>query len=387
MSQAKCLLALGFDVRIVTGEVDFGRWESELAGIRVESVGSRDWLDRLGGRETWISRRLRRLSKVLSDVDVAIAHNYPMPRVLAHAETKARKIWYCNEPYREIHLETAHPTLAQRRQSGTIGNTMAEQHYMRMYRKQFESRFGIRHRYTAEGQRDLATAERFGLMCGNSGFARELAMQTYGQRPCKVLYPIVRFPAPRAPRRGLDRSALRILVHTRLVAEKNIDTVIRGFALFVSSGRNRGQLHIVGEGPCRQALEHLAEELRIGHMTRFHGFLSEAELDRLYDTCEVFTLLSIDEPFGMVFPEAAARGLIMVGPSHGGPLEILGQGEFGFVTDAFSPESLADVYNQIASVTDQEVDRSRTAADQSCRQRFAESAIASQIVSTYELDG
>ena len=74
----------------------------------------------------------------------------------------------------------------------------------------------------------------------------------------------------------------------------------------------------------------------------------------------------------MVFPEAAARGLLLVGPSHGGPAEILEQGALGFVADAFSPEALADVYARVVALTDSEADALRDAADRSCRQRFSE---------------
>jgi phosphatidylinositol alpha 1,6-mannosyltransferase len=120
---------------------------------------------------------------------------------------------------------------------------------------------------------------------------------------------------------------------------------------------------------------------------RFHGFVSQSELSRIYEACEVFTLLPIDEPFGMVFPEAAARGLLMVGPDHGGPWEILDEGKLGFVADPFSAESLSEIYRRIASMSDHEVDRKREAADASCRARFSESTIMSQMNSVYELEG
>ncbi len=363
LGQAKCLRAQGFNVRIITSDVDMSRWSNDLNGIRTELLGKRDWLDKLGGRELWIARRSKRLSKYLTEVDVAIAHNYPMPRVLADTQAKSRKIWYCNEPYREIHLNSTHPTLASRRDAGKPANTMAERRFLRMYNRQRGLPLGLRHQLVAEGTRDLTTVDRLDLICANSKYARELAIRTYGPRDCRVVYPIVNFPACSSQRQGLDRQELRVLVHTRLVPEKNVDTVMRGFAKFIQSGHFRGQLHIVGEGPCSRELQSLARQLNIELHTTFHGFVSESELRRIYDSCEVFTLLSIDEPFGMVFPEAAARGLLLVGPSHGGPAEILEQGALGFVADAFSPEALADVYARVVALTDSEADALRDAAD------------------------
>jgi glycosyltransferase involved in cell wall biosynthesis len=386
LSQAKCLLGQGFNVRVITRIVDESRWREEMNGMQIALLGGPDWLEALGGREAWITRRAERLSKLLSDIDVAIAHNYPMPRVLANAASRARKVWYCNEPYREIHLDAAHPTLSSRRSAGIQAQTMAESHFARMVRRQRRWPLGTQHRFAAEGTRDLKTVNELDLLCANSGYARELAMRTYGSRPCKVLYPIVRFPADNSSRRGLDRGELRVLVQTRLVPEKNVDTVLRGFARFTHGGRYRGQLHIVGEGPSRPALETLARQLGIVATTQFHGFVSDFELRRIYGSCQVFALLSIDEPFGMVFPEAAARGLLLVGPDHGGPAEILDGGKLGYVTDAFSADGFAEALERIAKLSDQDADALRTTADRACRERYCASTIGPQMRSAYELD-
>ena len=99
----------------------------------------------------------------------------------------------------------------------------------------------------------------------------------------------------------------------------------------------------------------------------------------MYDACDVFALLPLDEPFGMVFPEAAARGLLMIGPDHGGPLEILDSGRLGWCVDAFSPEALAQALSQVASLSDAEADRRRAQADHACRARFAEAVVGPQL--------
>jgi glycosyltransferase involved in cell wall biosynthesis len=108
---------------------------------------------------------------------------------------------------------------------------------------------------------------------------------------------------------------------------------------------------------------------------RFHGYLPEQDLKSVYETCDVFALLTLDEPFGMVYPEAAAKGLLLVGPDHGGPLEILAGGAHGWTIDAFSPEALCEALEQIWSLDDAEVDRRREAADRACRDRFGLAAV------------
>ncbi len=376
---------LGHKVTIVTSAVNEARWRDELRQFQVRQLAARDWLDVLGGRELWIARRVRQLSPLIADMDVAIAHNYPMSRVLAHARTTCRKIWYCNEPYREIHLAAAHPTLAARSRDGAAPTTMADVHFRRKFAKQQKWAFNLDQKFVGEGRRDLRTVNKIDLLCANSNYARELAIRTYGPRPCKVLYPAIQFPASSERRHGLGRSQLRVLAHTRLVPEKNVDTVLRGFAQFVGRAKLNASLSVVGEGPCREPLERLARELGVEQLVRFHGFVSELELRRIYDNCDVFALLPIDEPFGMVFPEAAARGLLLIGPDHGGPLEIMEGGKNGFAADTFSPASLADVFERITQLSDEEIERTRDRAEESCRRRFSEKAIASQIESVYEL--
>jgi glycosyltransferase involved in cell wall biosynthesis len=137
---------------------------------------------------------------------------------------------------------------------------------------------------------------------------------------------------------------------------------------------------VVGAGPFLNRLETLAGSLCPAGSIRFHGYLPDEELRRVYEACDVFALLTLDEPFGMVYPEAAAKGLLMVGPDHGGPMEILDGGRLGWVVDAFSPEALAEALEQIWSLDDAEVDRRREAADRACRARYGVETVGPQLM-------
>jgi glycosyltransferase involved in cell wall biosynthesis len=107
--------------------------------------------------------------------------------------------------------------------------------------------------------------------------------------------------------------------------------------------------------------------------------VSAAEVDAISASCDVFALLPFDEPFGMVFPEAAVRGLLLVGPDHGGPVEILDGGGLGFVADPFSPDSVADAFSRIHAMSDAEVDRRRMEASAACLSRFSEETIGPEM--------
>jgi glycosyltransferase involved in cell wall biosynthesis len=226
---------------------------------------------------------------------------------------------------------------------------------------------------------DLENTRKLDAIYAISEYSRDNVRRVYGRDDAGVIYPVVRFPPPRPHRSGLDRRGLQVLTHSRLETTKNVDTVIRGFARFVAR-QPESQLHVVGEGAQRANLEKLARTLQISQSVRFHGYLPEKELDSVYDACDVFALLTLDEPFGMVFPEAAARGLLLVGPDHGGPLEIMDGGRLGWPCDPFSPEALSEVLLAVSGLTDADVDRRRNTADRACRDRYSESVIGPQLL-------
>ena len=385
LSQARYLRDLGFEVRVVTCILDEQRWHDQLDGLPVDVLGAKDWIDKLGGNGVWLERRTKRLAAALSGVDVTIAHNYPMSRMLTDTHAEARKIWYCHEPNREIHLTASHPALESRANEKPDPESDAISSYLH-YRGRLNSPFrSTRYKMARERGRDIASIDGMDILCANSNYTKELAVRTYGPRPFRVLYPIVRFADRGPPRAGLDRGELRILVHTRLESPKNVDTVFRGFSRFIAKQPQRAILHVVGQGASQSRLVRLANDLGIARSVIFHGFLPEAELSSIYARCEVFALLPIDEPFGMVFPEAASRGLLLVGPDHGGPFEIMEEGKIGFACNAFSPEALADNFERIVSLSDRQVDELREAADMSCRSRFSAATIGPQMLTAYDL--
>jgi glycosyltransferase involved in cell wall biosynthesis len=187
-----------------------------------------------------------------------------------------------------------------------------------------------------------------------------------------VIYPtvpIVEDP-PARPGGGLDSAGLRVLVHSRLEPVKNIAMVLRGFHAFRTSHPGAHELHVVGQGQEEPNLRAVARELGIEPLVRFHGFLDQQSLEAVYARCDVMALLPADEPFGMVYPEAAQRGLLLIGPDHGGPVEILDGGALGWTVDIFSPEPLAEAFAEAWRLPAHEVTRRRERAAAACRDRY-----------------
>lgn len=116
----------------------------------------------------------------------------------------------------------------------------------------------------------------------------------------------------------------------RLDKEKGLETLIRGFSLFIKTHKN-AKLLIAGKPVChtdeyKKSLEHLTSELGIADSVKFLSHLTNPV--PLYQISNVTVLTSShSEPFGRTIIESMACGTPVVANRTGGIPEIL-TGEF-----------------------------------------------------------
>ena len=107
-----------------------------------------------------------------------------------------------------------------------------------------------------------------------------------------------------------DNEIPQLITVCRLVPAKGIDILLKACAEL--KRRNRPYvLHIIGDGPAREELEHLAQELGIYDETIFYGYMLHPE--EFMPFFDIFVLPSRAESFGSVFAEAALCWLALVG--------------------------------------------------------------------------
>jgi phosphatidylinositol alpha-1,6-mannosyltransferase len=137
--------------------------------------------------------------------------------------------------------------------------------------------------------------------------------------------------------RGLGR---RLLTVSRLdEAYKHVDAVI---AAIKEPALSSAVLTVVGDGPRRPALEHLAREVGVLDRVLFTGNVDEATLDRAYRDNDLFVLPSTGEGFGLVYAEAMAHGLPCVGARGCGTEDVVVDGITGRLVDEPSPLAVAE---------------------------------------------
>ncbi len=99
-----------------------------------------------------------------------------------------------------------------------------------------------------------------------------------------------------------DDTSVIISVIAELIRRKNVDWVIRAVKEY--DGRQNIQLMIAGDGVCREELQQLSENTPKIH---FLGRISHEKVMDLLEKSHIFALPSVNETFGLVYLEAAAK--------------------------------------------------------------------------------
>jgi phosphatidylinositol alpha-1,6-mannosyltransferase len=98
---------------------------------------------------------------------------------------------------------------------------------------------------------------------------------------------------------------------------------------------------IVGDGDDRPRLEKLAVECGVAKNVQFTGSVPSEELPEYFRLADVFVMPSALEGFGIVFLEAMATGVRVIGGSQDGSRDALCDGALGTLVDPENGEELA----------------------------------------------
>jgi teichuronic acid biosynthesis glycosyltransferase TuaC len=165
------------------------------------------------------------------------------------------------------------------------------------------------------------------LVLANSEGIAELS-RAQGARETRVVHLGTDLPAAARPPRARRSGAAQTLVTVgHLVARKRHADVLRALAVLTPRHPTL-RYAIVGAGPERQALEHLAARLEIAERVDFHGQLPHEQAVELARSCTLFVMPSTEEAFGVAYVEAMAGGVPAIGcRGEPGPEEIAAAGD------------------------------------------------------------
>jgi glycosyltransferase involved in cell wall biosynthesis len=139
----------------------------------------------------------------------------------------------------------------------------------------------------------------------------------------------------------------------RLSAQKGVDSLL--LAAYRLKKHNYGiKLHIVGDGPDRQALYALAGRLGIAEQVVFHGMIDPAQVADFYEKHSIFLLGSRDEGQPNALLEAMAGGMPVIVSASGGA-EYLVDETMGIVCSPEDPDAIFTAMSQMLSMTTEQL--------------------------------
>ena len=190
---------------------------------------------------------------------------------------------------------------------------------------------------------ERAHVRRAGLVMTTSRYAAARLVQLYGLAAEPRIVPecidleawrslFARQPAEPAP------GAFVVLCVCRFYPRKRVGLLLEAAAK-LRAHIPELEMRIVGRGPEEAPLRRRAVELGLERTVRWLGDVSQAELAREYQACDVFCLPSVQEGFGIVFLEAMAAAKPIVAARVAAVPEVVTD---GLLVEPENAQALAD---------------------------------------------
>jgi glycosyltransferase involved in cell wall biosynthesis len=164
-------------------------------------------------------------------------------------------------------------------------------------------------------------------------------VEKVGEKKLRLIYngiDAAKFDTAIQPRRP---HAPRAAMVSRLSPEKDFATLFRAVAI-VGRQIPAFQMWIIGDGPLREDLRSLSEQLGVRDAVQFLG--NRNDVAELLAEVNLFVLSSKTEGLSIALLEAMAGGLPVVATAVGGNPEVVVEGVTGFVVPPASPEPMAE---------------------------------------------
>jgi glycosyltransferase involved in cell wall biosynthesis len=162
----------------------------------------------------------------------------------------------------------------------------------------------------------------------------------YHEKQMKVIYNGIDVNHINKIKTGKDKNEkLELLVASRLIYQKGVQTVIEAFSLLSGEDREKINFQIAGTGDYKPELEKYATERGVNAI-----FLGEvSDISSLFLSCDIFIFSSYTDGLPMALLEAGAHECFIITSDFEGILSIFRPGVDGFIYKKHSARELADV--------------------------------------------
>lgn len=147
------------------------------------------------------------------------------------------------------------------------------------------------------------------------------------------------------------KDGINFLYVGSLIKRKHLDKVIEAFSAVSSKDDT---LRIIGGGPDEEALKQYANSVEHLGKIQFLGRIRREDVLSQMKDANIFTLISSNEVFGMVYIEAMLQGCITIASKGEGFDGIIKNGKNGFLCEPGNSEELKKLYSSICELNEDE---------------------------------
>jgi 1,2-diacylglycerol 3-alpha-glucosyltransferase len=143
------------------------------------------------------------------------------------------------------------------------------------------------------------------------------------------------------------------LIVSRFIEKKNLAFVIKAFKKYYQkAGEGAWHLFILGDGPLKEDLIKLTDDLALTPVVRFEGFKQYDELPVYFGLANALVHASTTEQWGLVVNEAMASGLpVIISQRCGCVPELVHNGKNGFSFDPTNEQQLVSILYSLSNGT------------------------------------
>ena len=296
-------------------------WQARLNGYDVRTIPSTVPSPR---RLATVMRFLRELSRY----DSIIIHHHVDPLLAFYiARSLGNKtIWYSGSMF-ELAWEKWITGEDYRSISRTVKQT-SEEYYGRMFSSLAMANHVFDQTVRLARAVDIHAVRRYSKIVANSKFLSRFLKRIYKLEDAPpVVYPGSDPILEQLSSKDFTGEGDYMLAVGPLIPLKNVDGMIQAASKVPSA-----TLVVIGEGQDRVSLEESADRLHVPLFLKGNSH-SEEELAMLYSQCMLHIHLSLYEPFGLTPVEAGLFRKASIVTNHGGPPEIIVEGETGFIVN------------------------------------------------------
>jgi len=186
---------------------------------------------------------------------------------------------------------------------------------------------------------DIRSGEKPNLLISISKTIQKRVFKTYNRKSLLIYPPIS------IPQKIKTKSGQHYLCFSRLVKQKGTKLAIE------TCTKLNLPLVVVGTGPELENLKRIA-----GQTITFTGFINQKKLETIFMNTKAMINCAIEEDFGMVTIEAAARGIPIIGFRSGGIEETILENKTGIFFDKHTVKSLSIAINKFETMTFDAID-------------------------------